>query len=266
MDFDRHLTSGTTFSIFILIDIGFVQSSSDRCLYLRSDGSMAWIYVDDIIVAGPNDTTLDQIQQGLGEAVSITTSEESSIIGINIERSKIGIFMNQPGYIDNILERFGFDGCHPRQIPMNPKCKPKKCSEGDPIFHDQKKYASAIGCLLYLANTTRPDILHSTTVMCQFVAFPSMEHWNSVAEIIRYLSGTKTFGLFFPSHESRELLPTFIGYTDSDHAQCTDTKISKSGIVGMIESSVAASISRKQGGVSYSTLQSESYALAEGAR
>jgi len=56
-----------------------------------------------------------------------------------------------------------------------------------------------IGFLLYLT-ASRPDIMHCVCVyVCaRFHANPKKSHLVVVNRIIKYLKGTKTFGLWYP--------------------------------------------------------------------
>ena len=89
-----------------------------------------------------------------------------------------------------------------------------------------------MGSLLYIANTFRPDITYSVSVLSQFTSNPSTEHMIAVKGILRYLNGTKDYGLCFPKDEKNFLLE---GYTDADFASCTSRK-SRTGYVFKIGS------------------------------
>ena len=57
-------------------------------------------------------------------------------------------------------------------------------------------YRSMIGCLLYLT-ASHPDISFSVGVCARFQANPKMSHLIAVKRIIKYVSGTIDFGLFY---------------------------------------------------------------------
>ena len=62
---------------------------------------------------------------------------------------------------------------------------------------NQKDYASIIGSLRYATDCTRPDITYAVGVLSRFSSKPSRDHWLAIERIMRYLIGTKSFGLFY---------------------------------------------------------------------
>ena len=64
------------------------------------------------------------------------------------------------------------------------------------IFN-QKDYASIIGSLRYAIDCTRPDITYAVGVLSRFSSKPSRDHWLAIERIMRYLIGTKSYGLFY---------------------------------------------------------------------
>jgi hypothetical protein len=50
---------------------------------------------------------------------------------------------------------------------------------------------------MYLANNTRPDIAFVVNLLARFSAAPTMKHWNGVKDVLQYLLGTPTLGLFY---------------------------------------------------------------------
>lgn len=51
-------------------------------------------------------------------------------------------------------------------------------------------YMNAVGALMYLAVTTRPDIAFSVAKLAQFNSNPGKAHWTAVKHLFRYLKGT----------------------------------------------------------------------------
>ena len=61
----------------------------------------------------------------------------------------------------------------------------------------QFAYRSAIGCLMYLANNTRPDIMFAVHFLARFQNNPLDVHFVMIKRIFRYLNGTRNLGIKF---------------------------------------------------------------------
>ncbi|TYK30291.1 pentatricopeptide repeat-containing protein [Cucumis melo var. makuwa] len=62
---------------------------------------------------------------------------------------------------------------------------------------NQTKYASIIGSLRYVADCTRLDIAYAVGLLCRFTSRPSLEHWNAIERVMRYLKKTQNLGLHY---------------------------------------------------------------------
>ena len=51
-------------------------------------------------------------------------------------------------------------------------------------------YAEAIGCVLWTAVVSRPDIMFATGVLAQFIQNPGELHWEALKRVINYLGWT----------------------------------------------------------------------------
>jgi hypothetical protein len=73
--------------------------------------------------------------------------------------------------------------------------KPRE--EGEEVLRQEYPYLSVIGALMYLANNTRPDIAFAVNYLVRHSAPPTMRHWNSIKNILRYLVDTIDLRLYF---------------------------------------------------------------------
>ena len=75
-------------------------------------------------------------------------------------------------------------------------------------------YQSAVGSLLYLSLSKRPDIAFAVIniYVAKFCAKPNKQHWTAAKQILRYLKGTQHFGLLYKS----TLAENCTGYSDAD--------------------------------------------------
>jgi hypothetical protein len=99
--------------------------------------------------------------------------------------------------------------------------------EGEGILGPEVLYLSAIGALMYLANSTQPDIAFAVNLLAIHSAILTERHWTGVKNILRYLNGTKDLGLFF----QRRTDPSMIGYADAGYLSDPHSARSQIGFV-----------------------------------
>jgi len=73
--------------------------------------------------------------------------------------------------------------------------------EEEEILGPHVPYLSAIGALMYLTNSTRPDIAFAVNLLARHSAEPTKRHWVGVKTILRYLNGTRDLGLFYSKNQ-----------------------------------------------------------------
>ncbi|GKB28487.1 putative ribonuclease H-like domain-containing protein [Tanacetum coccineum] len=78
-------------------------------------------------------------------------------LGLEVNQSPRGIFINQSNYVLEILKKYGMKTCDPVETPMEIKDKLDLDKNGTLV--DATKYHSMIGALMYLTSN-RPDIVH----------------------------------------------------------------------------------------------------------
>jgi hypothetical protein len=66
---------------------------------------------------------------------------------------------------------------------------------------------------MYLANSTRPDIVFAVNLRARHSAKPTKRHCVGVKTVLRYLNGTRDFRLFY----SRNQDPILLGYIDAGY-------------------------------------------------
>lgn len=244
----------------VLQTFGMTPSSYDPCVYANAEGSLLLaLYVDDGMVAGKVETDVVNMLNRLKQEFETIDSSANCYLGIEIERSENSktIRMHQSAYIRNVLQKFGMDESHPVPTPSdaNVVLRYNKDEDGRSKEAADVPYRQVIGSLMYLAVGTRPDIAFAVSNLSQFLANPSVEHWNAAKRVLRYLRGTTELGLVF-SGECREP-NVLVAYSDADFATCIDTRKSMSGVVLLLNGGPIIWSARKQSVVATSTTEAE---------
>ena len=155
------------------------------------------------------------------------------------------------------MKRFQTENSEPTATPIDTGAKLTKATEDSKLFN-QELYQSAIGSLLYLSTRTRPDIAYAVSNVARFCSKPTMEHWKSIKHIMRYLNGTRNYGLLY----DKEKVTDFIGYSNEDWASDLDDCRSTSGYLFKLSGAAVSWRSKKQSCVALSTAEAEYMALA----
>ncbi|GKA26081.1 retrovirus-related pol polyprotein from transposon TNT 1-94 [Tanacetum coccineum] len=153
-------------------------------------------------------------------------------------------------YVIDTLEKFNMAGCKTACTPMN--IGEKLQHEDGTEAADGTLYRSLIGRLIYLTHS-RPDISFSVGLLSRFMHKPSKHHLRAAKRVLRYLAGTKDFGIWFQRTKDFKLK----GYTDSDWAGSVEDRKSTSGSCFILGEAVVSWSSKKQATVALSSTEAE---------
>nr|GEV81815.1 copia protein [Tanacetum cinerariifolium] len=118
------------------------------------------VYVDDIIFGSTDPiygTLFSDLMKSRFEMSMM--GEMTFFLGLQVNQSPSGIFINQSNYVNEIPKKYGLNTCSIIGTPMDIKDKLDLDQIGTPV--DATKYHSMIGALMYLTSS-RPDIVHVT--------------------------------------------------------------------------------------------------------
>lgn len=124
----------------------------------------------------------------------------------------------------------------------------------DAVDYDNKdEFATLVGKLLYLSNTTRIDIAYLVCRLCGYIKNPKEHHMELAKRILRYLIKTIDYSLIYKKSNSIYV------YSDADF---NSTK-SISGGLSYFYGNLVNWYSKRQHYVSLSTCESEILAIRE---
>lgn len=219
---------------------------------------MLIIYVDDMIVTGNDDVERKALQAHLSREFEMKDlGPLQYFLGIEVLRSKQGMFLSQRKYTLDLLTEVGMSGCKPCDTPAAEKVKLGIFP--DQIPTDKERYQRLVGRLMYLAHT-RPDLAYSLSVISQFMHSPSEEHMNAVIRILRYLKSSPGKGIMFTKGDTLSIE----GYTDADWAGSITDRRSTAGYLTFVGGNLVTWRSKKQGVVARSSAEAEYRGMAKG--
>eukprot|EP00253_Pinus_taeda_P030134 PITA_30134 len=233
---------------------GFEKCEGEPTLYIKeNDGKILIVvlYVDDVIFTGNDDHLIQNFKTVMKEEFEMTDMGLLRyFLGIEVDQNENGIFITQAKYVNEVLERFNMQDS---KAAITPKVMGLKLSKEDSSKDfDPSLYKSIIGSLMYLT-ATRPDIMFVVSLISRFIERPKEAHWQATKRILRYVKGTKQFGILYTTSECSDL----IGYTDSDWVRSVDYRKSTSGYVFHMGSGAISWASKKQSIVALSTVEAE---------
>jgi transposase InsO family protein len=247
-----------------LVKLGFVRNPLEHAVYRRAEKDgylLVGVYVDDLIITGPNKDTLEAFKKEMMASFSMSDlGLLTYYLGIQVEQRKGVTTLCQSAYTLKILEQAGMTGCNSYHVPMENRLKLTKNDKSPPV--DKTKYRSIIGSLRYLVNT-RPDIAFAVGIVSRYMEEPRASHWSAVKQILRYLSGTVNYGCMYKKLDSSQL--ELVGFSDSDLAGDIDDRKSTSGSVFLLGSNLVTWVSQKQRVVALSSCEAEYIASANAA-
>jgi len=187
------------------------------------------------------------------------------------DRARHRAWLSSHVYVAELLEEWNLTTCKTAITPFPSKHLdlPPAPLNAVPDVSDAElipKYQRLVGCLLYLAITTRPDISYYAMWLGQYNAKPNRSHFLLAKHILRYLAGTKTLALSFgaPSSSLPSSLAGYmqnVGCSDADWASDSMDRKSISGYSFFFEGSLVSWSAVKQKSIALSSTEAEYYAM-----
>ena len=137
--------------------------------------------------------------------------ELKHFLGLEVERTKEGLFLGQPKYAKDLLQRYRMLDCKSISTPMDPNVRLQKDKGKD--LENVTMYRQLVGSLIYLT-LTRPDISYVVGVVSRYMSNPKKSHLDAVRRILRYVKGTINFGILYKKTNNCQVM----GYCDADYA------------------------------------------------
>ena len=258
--------------IDFLSSIGYISCFSDSAIYTKGEGDsrvIIGVYVDDLIILSKSLENIHSLKKSFTEKFKMQDFGEAAVIlGIRITRDfeEGTLGLDQKKYAEKVLARFGMENSHGTEIPLSISTQFSK--DQCPITSKEKEemakvpYRQAIGSLMYLMVSTRPDLAYPLQILSRYGNNPGMLHWKALKKVLQYLQQTKDHGLLYKRGKGVDLT----AYCDADFSSCQDTSRSNGAYVFLLGGASISWSSKRQSVVAQSTCEAEYMAMNQTAR
>jgi hypothetical protein len=247
-----------------IISTGFTRSVADPCIYFFPGRPIIiGVYVDDLFFFGETSEII-KAKANLKRLFPCTDSGScKNMLSIHLSQNVDTVTMDQTAYIESLLKDFRMNLAKPSPSPMASGVTWTKTAPGDELPDDLSAlFSKGVGCLLYLASTTRPDISFVATSLSQFSRNPSKAHWEGFRHVLKYLKGTKDLGITYHKKTTGEA-PNISCFADADWGSNPVDRKSFSGFLVLVNDQIVSWCTRKQASVATSTVEAEMVAMSE---
>nr|GFA01222.1 hypothetical protein [Tanacetum cinerariifolium] len=133
----------------------FFKGTIDPTLFIRrfhNDILVVHVYVNDIIFGSTNPRYIQLFSDLMKIRFEMSMMGEMTFfLGLQVNQSPCGIFINQSNYVLEILKKYGMESCDPVGTSIEIKDKLDLDQNGTPV--DATQYRSMIGALMYLTSS-----------------------------------------------------------------------------------------------------------------
>ena len=205
-----------------LLAIGMKQHPTSPCIFFGDlipgqPRLYLGLYVDDMIFFSESDEVEAKFQKDFGAKLDTTFNDQIDFfLGLQFTHRRyndghLTIKLSQTAFTENLIDSAGLldDSVNSVTTPYRsgfpvdsiPSKKINKQKQEE-LIHQMRVLC---GSLNWLAQSTRPDIATITNILSRYVTQPTTQHIDQAKRVIRYLKGTKTYGIAFTSRKQEKL-------------------------------------------------------------
>ena len=154
--------------------------------------------MDDCCFFLPKEECIDKLLDDLKHKCGLDLNFENNVagfLGVHMDRKQDGkIELTQKGLSERIITALGLESMS-NAASTPAESRALGADEDGAPCQETYSYRSVIGMLLYLSNTTRPDLAFAVHQCASFSHNPKRSHELALKRIGRYLIGTKDRGM-----------------------------------------------------------------------
>ena len=214
-------------AVSFLNTIGLHQCKHAPCLftgYLIKGHPPIYLglYVDDFVYFSESDEVEKLFEEKLAKLTQVDfMGQVSHFLGIRFQwrqsNSEIQVHLSQQAFTENLINQAGLDNPavttnltpYRSGYPID-SIKPIKTNKNEKAQLEQE-LRSYVGSFLWLSQGTRPDIATITNILSKHQNNPAPAHISAAKYVIKYLKGTKDFGITFSSNSDTNI-STFVHF------------------------------------------------------
>lgn len=228
------------------------QSLNDDCLFLNEKFFVV-VYVDDMLVCGPDLNIIKNVQNELAKFMTIKNlGPVEKFCGLEMKKEGNKFLLSQEKMITKLQEEYNMDNISTKLVIPSEL----KTYEGE--VESELPVRNLLGSLQYIASRTRPDINAAVNFLARYQSKPTRQLWEDIKKVLRYLICTKGKSLVIGGNYEN-VVEIF-----TDAAQPSQSEKAITGIVVKVFGSPVKWKSSKQDRVTTSTSEAELYAMSQG--
>jgi hypothetical protein len=268
--------------------LGWTQCTNEAAMWRKPSKAVVdrflklTVYVDDNIVAGPDENELinetDEIMKKFSGRnlvpTVVGTVQRWDILGAQLDYDRVSRSMSliMPEYISKMAEKYNI-----RKTATNPNANEDELlSEENPI---EFPFREIMGSLQWVCTIARPDVARNTNLLSRFLGKNvTTARVDAAKKIIKYLLGTKDVGLIYNRQNEARFKKTYGRdgngkpvpianhhlFNDASFASHVDEHYSNSGSVLFVHGTPVAWRCGRQKIRAQSTTEAEWIAAADG--
>ena len=182
-----------------LSELGFIQHAGEHGLYfttLPSGIVLVALYVDDLLIAAPNEELVRYIKLSLGNYYSMKDlGPVNKFLGMNALQTEDNIKLTLDDYISYAANSHSISLQKTVYTPLPAGTDPFNSTS--PLLGNVTPYQNIVGQLLFISNTGRPDVAHSVSLLSRFLKSPTERHLKLAHHVLQYLYTTRKASLIY---------------------------------------------------------------------
>ena len=215
-----------------LTQLGFRRHEGEYGLYfkrLQTGLVMVALYVDDLLIAAPSETIVGDVKRQLSRIYSMKDlGPVRKFLGMNVRQTPRSISITLADYISTAAASSEVPLHKQVHTPLSPSTDFQ--DEHSPLLEDITSYQAIVGQLLFIANTSRPDVAYSVGLLSRFLQAPRQVHLRAAHRVFQYLYTTRTHELVFRVGSPLQITI----YSDASHGSATDISYATRGYCDLV--------------------------------